>query len=256
MAGSKFVRVLGLLVVLIVSALPRSADAEGKPSLRADLNQFGYIGGNGPAEYSTLGFLSDDLLLVVINQRVFHGVDPIKAPDEPPSLLAVFDLNKKQILRKVSMPITKTRDSVVPLTSGRFLILSNTEVRLCSADLRCERSFPTNGAFDELSSNALKVLGITDQGAPRDEHASADATRVITSELSYTGWNKIVNILDIDQSRPENLWRIAVTEARSGKVLLSLHWNPKTHLVSPALSPSGTRLAVVRKGALEVYDVP
>lgn len=249
-------RVLALLAVLIASTLPRSAVAKDKPSFRADLKQFGYVESNGPAEYSTLGFLSDDLLLIAVNQRLFHTVDPIKAPDEPPSVVAVFDLNKSRLLRQISMPITKSRNSVAPLTSGRFLVLSNSDAKLCSADLRCERSFPTNGAFDELNSSALKVLGITDGGVLRDDRASADGARIITSELSYTGWNKMVNILDIDQGRPQNLWRITVIEAKSGKILLSLHWNPKTHLVSPALSPSGNKLAVVRKGVLEVYDVP
>jgi len=71
-AGNGIVKVLALLAVLIVSTLPRSAVAKDKPSFRADLKQFGYVESNGPAEYSTLGFLSDDLLLIAVNQRLFH----------------------------------------------------------------------------------------------------------------------------------------------------------------------------------------
>jgi hypothetical protein len=245
----------GLPVLILTSAL-RCADGRREPSFRADLQQFGYIEGSGPQEYSTLGFLSEDLLLAAINQRLFHGADPIKAPDEPPSILVVFDLKKKQVSRKTSMPVTKSPHSVALLSNGRFLILSTSDVSLCSADLRCEESFPTHGAFDELNSDTLKLLGITSDGALREDRASADGTRIVTGELSYTAWNKMVDVLDIDQSRPENRWRICVLEAKSGKILFSLQWNPKTHLVGPALSPSGTKLAVVRKGVLEVYDVP
>src|SRR5258707_459373 len=92
------------LLVMTISAQSRIAEAKVKPSFRADLKEFGYIGGQGPAEYSSLGFLSDDLLLVAINQEVIGGV-------EPPSTLVVFGLSKKQALRKAVMTIVKSARS-------------------------------------------------------------------------------------------------------------------------------------------------
>ena len=43
------------------------------------------------------------------------------------------------------------------------------------------------------------------------------------------------------------------TKDRSGQ---SLQYNPKNHLVGPALSPNGNKLAIVREAMLEVYDLP
>jgi hypothetical protein len=67
------------LVLLITSFHSWSAPAKDKPdakdklSFRVDLKQFGY--NTDAAEYSSLGFLPNDLLLVVINQRVFYRLD-------------------------------------------------------------------------------------------------------------------------------------------------------------------------------------
>ena len=106
-------KILALLVLLIVSFQPQNADAKDKSSFRAELKQFGYINDSRTAEYSSLGFLSDDLLLVTINQRVSHGVDPL-VTDEPPSTLVVFDLSTKQAVRRALMPVTKSARSVAP----------------------------------------------------------------------------------------------------------------------------------------------
>jgi hypothetical protein len=135
-------KVVALLVLLIVSFQALNADAKDKSWFRAELKQFGYMNDSRTAEYSSLGFLSDDLLLVTINQRVFRGVDPL-VTDEPRSTLVVFDLTQKQAVRRALMVVTKSPRSVAPLASGDFLVLSTSDVKVCSPDLRCEKSFQT-----------------------------------------------------------------------------------------------------------------
>ena len=246
---------LALLVLLIVSFQPQSADAKDKSSFRAELKQFGYL--NDAAEYSSLGFLSDDLLLVTINQRVSHAVDPL-VTDEPPSTLVVFDLTTKQAVRRALMPVTKSARSVAPLVSGEFLVLSMSDVKMCSPDLHCEKSFPTK-AVVTLDSDSLKLLeqlGRTDLPMLRVDDASTDGARKVTTELSSTIWNRIMHPISIDEPSPDDLRRVSVYDNRYRKTVLSLHYNPKNHLVGPALSPNGTRLAIVREGVLEVYDLP
>jgi hypothetical protein len=45
----------------------------------------------------------------------------------------------------------------------------------------------------------------------------------------------------------------------SGKSLFELHWDPRPHvgvISVPALSPDGRRLAAIRHGFLEVFEIP
>lgn len=250
-------KVLALLVLLIVSFQPQSADAKNKSSFRAKLKHFGYMTDSYTAEYSSLGFLSDNLLLVTINQWVSHGVDPL-VTDEPPSTLVVFDLTTKRAVRKASMVVRKSARSVAPLTSGDFLVLSMSDVKVCSAGLRCERSIRTKAvpALDSDSMKSLKLQGGADSFVLRVDDASADGARKVTAELSSTIWNRIMHPISIDEPSPPDFRRISVHDNRNGKIVLSLRYNPKNHLLGPALSPNGNKLAIVRDGVLEVYDLP
>jgi hypothetical protein len=233
-----------------MSIQPR-ADAKDKSFFRADLKQFGYIKNSGTAEYSSLDFLSDELLLVTINQVVFYGTTR-----QSPSTLVVFDIHKKQAVRNTVMAVKASPRSVAPLTDGNFLLLSTSDVKLCSADLHCEKSFPTRGLVTALDSDGLKLLEGADTFVLRIDETSTNGARTVTSELRSTIWNKIRHPLDIDEPSPPDFRRITVYDNQSGKALLSLHYNPGNHLVGPALSPNGTKLAIVRGTVLEVYDVP
>ena len=248
-------RVLSWFIVLLVLIKP-AAEAKDKQFFRADLKQFGYISGAGPAEYSSLGFLSEDFLLVVVNQRVFGRVEPIRSTDEPPSKLIVFDLNKKQPSRSAVMAVMKSPRAVALLTDGQFIVLSNSFVRICSADLRCDKSLPTKGALDAVDADTLKLLYGEKTFALRDSDASTDGDRSVSTELSSTNWNKIMHPIPVDEPPADDSRSISVRDNQTGKTLFSMHYNPKGHLVGPALSPNGTRLAIVRAGVLEVYELP
>ena len=234
---------IGLLSIL-------DALAEDSASFRAGLNQFEYSSTTGVAEYSSLGFLSDDLLIVNINQ------DGVGGTDEPPATLVLFDLKQQRVSRVTSMRVVKSPRSVVPLTDGRFAVLSKSDLKLCSADLKCEQSFQAIGGLAGLSPDSLKAWTGTDNQVVRDDNASADGARTVSSELGSTAWNKITHPLEIDEPRRPNIRRVTVHDTRSGKALLSLHYDPRNHFVGPTISPNGNRLAIVRKGILEVYEVP
>jgi len=248
-------RVLVWFIFLLVS-ISHAAEAKDKQFFRADLEQFGYISGAGATEYSSLGFLSEDFLLVVVNQRVFGRVEAMRNIDEPPSKLIVFDLNKKQLSQSAVMAVMKAPGAVAPLTDGQFIVLSKSLVRVCSADLRCDKSFPTNGGLATLDADSLKLLYGEKKFTLRDTNASKNGTRSVSTELSSTIWNKITHPISIDEQPADDFRRISVRDNRSGKTLFSMHYNPKNHSVGPTLSPNGTRLAIVREGVLEVYELP
>jgi hypothetical protein len=240
------VALVGFAIALL--SMP-NALAENRPWFRASLNQFGYSSAISVEEYSSLGFLSDDLLIINVNQHGFMGTDA------PPATLVVFDLKQQQVLRTTSMRVVKSSRSVVPLTDGRFAVLSGADLKICSADLRCERSFRAKGGLTGLSSDTLKAWAGTDNYVVRSDDESADGTRTVTSELSSTKWNKITHPLDIDEPTRPNSRRVTVRDTRTGEALLSLRYDPRNQLVGPAISPNGKRLAIVRKGFVEVYEM-
>jgi len=149
----------------------------------------------------------------------------------------------------------KSARSVASLTDGNFLVASASDIKLCSPDLRCERSFPTKAAIPLDLDNAKRLTGI--DIVFRSNDASSDGARELSSELSSSRWYRIRHPLGgIDEPSPPNFRRISVYDRRSRKTLLSLHYNPKNHLVGAALSPDGTKVAIVREGILEVYELP
>ena len=240
------------LVLLIASLHAWSAETKDKPSFQVDLKQFGYVA--DAAEYSTLGFLSNDLLLVVVNQRVVYRVQALTT-DSPGSTFVVFDVAKKQMLRSAQMTVTNAARSVAVLTTGDFLVASMDDVKLCSSDLRCDKSFPSHGG-PPIDLNKARTMTEMD-ATIRSDDSSVDGTRSVTAELSSTTWNTVTHPLGgIDEPTRPNFRRVTVYDNKSQKTLISLHYDPKGHLVGPALSPDGTKLAVVREGRLEIFDVP
>ncbi len=75
-------------------------------------------------------------------------------------------------------------------------------------------------------------------------------------EAGYRGFRSILKALNIEQ--PFNIERVTVLATDSGKPRLRLSWDPRPYVGNfsrPALSPDGHRLAVIRHGFLEVFDV-
>jgi hypothetical protein len=84
---------------------------------------------------------------------------------------------------------------------------------------------------------------------------SASGTTFCIAELDKTGFHPF----DIADSRPYNFRRVRVFEVTDGKQLFQIEWDPRDYSgedILPALSPNGRRLAVVRKGKLQVYEIP
>jgi hypothetical protein len=84
---------------------------------------------------------------------------------------------------------------------------------------------------------------------------ATSGTRFAIYEHGYTTLNSIMNFLDIDDGRPQNFQRVRVIDMSSGNEVYRLEWDPRPHLIKPALSPSGHRIARVRAGILEVFQV-
>jgi len=89
--------------------------------------------------------------------------------------------------------------------------------------------------------------------------SSTSGARFLLNEFAFTHLNSFISFMDDKASRPRNLKRIRVFDVASRKTLFENHWNPNRYEDSddlPSLSPDGHRVALVRDGVLEVYEIP
>jgi len=286
LSGAVFtIFVTGLLVASGLGAKTRH-----NPERVWDIQQYGYS--NEARDYSTVGFLSEDLLLIAINQAPKDSPHPL-FEDTPDAILVLFDIGKERPLRITHMSMCKSENAMTPVVGGDFLVLSLSEVRLCSADLHCDRAFATKGPLLLSSDRAKVVVGgnlmtervilnsrtlapITGEdpagvlpawqrsslpdGTFVDSISTVDGARLMRVETRQTRWSKITNPLAELGDRPFNSRIVRVYGKHTGQELLSLQWDPRHDwggvTRKPAISPTGHRVALLRRGVLEIFEVP
>ena len=145
-----------------MGALDACGQPQGpSPMFRVDLQPHGFITearGKTVGSYSDLNFLSDDLILATINNRVFGPVEKVNS-DEPPSKLLLFEISGKRLLRTFDAAVEKREGSVKALQGGRFAVLNESGVRLCSRDFECGPPLPTEGALRVSPSGTRVIVG-------------------------------------------------------------------------------------------------
>jgi hypothetical protein len=92
--------------------------------------------GVGKEEYSDACFLSEDRLLVYVNnQQLVSGV--AHRVDTPESKVVVLDVQTGRVLETADMRIEKEWRSVHPLADAHFLILNRDGISVCDERLQC-----------------------------------------------------------------------------------------------------------------------
>jgi hypothetical protein len=241
-------------------------------------------------------FLSNDLVLVSLNRTevspsfVSRPTTPGEMA-EPPTLLLVFSLSQKKMVSSITRPHSTFPGSLQGLLTEGWIAVSGSGVQLCSDRKKCTLPFPTNGELSlpspsrdrwaehhqslllndertvELQESAAVVMTLDRtpvyQIPVRDVYREtsfvpcASGSRFLINEFAYTRLNSIVNFWDGKASRPRNLKRVRLFDVPSGKTLFERRWAP--HRLDddmPALSPDGRRVALVKQGILEVYEIP
>jgi hypothetical protein len=85
---------------------------------------------------------------------------------------------------------------------------------------------------------------------------AASGARFCIHEIGYTRWNSFKN-LGYVEGIPPSIESIRVMDTESGKLVFQLKWDPRPYgAVVPALSPNAHRIAILRGGFLEVYEIP
>jgi hypothetical protein len=203
-----------------------------------------------------------------------------------------MNIHQPESSRAEHMTLFKSPRSVAPALNNHFLVLTLSEVKLCSIDFRCDRSFPTRGPLwvswrrDKvvvggnlrtqqfvLDSEALTPLEDPNRDATRipaeqtAEHASdgrvtqsiysADESRLLTTERGHTRWNKLMNPLGGLGDWEYNYEQIVVYDKATKKELFRFRWDPRPGWSSEsvAISPTGHKIAIIIRGTLEVFDI-
>jgi hypothetical protein len=134
---------------------------EQKQIFHQDLRSFGFITeapGQIVVNYTDLNFLTDNLILVTINNRVFVPVEK-SFTDQPASKLLLFDISQSRLVKTAEMPVEKSSHSVRALEDGRFAVLNETGLRACSRELDCGLPLATGGPLFVSPEGTKIVVG-------------------------------------------------------------------------------------------------
>jgi hypothetical protein len=152
MSPTKTTLAIGNIVLAAVTVLALTVAAQKRsipdPIFREDLHPSGYpqkLPHQSLADYTDLTFLSDDLILVSLNERSFaNSVEPVDT-DKPPSKLLLFDISRKALLRSSERAVEKFMGSVHATHDGSFVVLEQSGIRVCFKQLECGPPSPIAG---------------------------------------------------------------------------------------------------------------
>jgi hypothetical protein len=176
---------LSIIVLTLTSTIVCAGPPQQKPVYDQDLRPFGFaVESHGQiiGNFTDLNFLTDDLILVTINNRVYGPVEKTFS-DQPISKLLLFDISQHRLVKSAEMPVEKDRHSVRALEDGRFVLLNETGVRVCSRELECGSPRLTGGPLFVSPAGTKIVVG----GNGRTEQVLLDG--VTLEELARYPWN-------------------------------------------------------------------
>jgi hypothetical protein len=153
---------LHLCVVLLILTSASSAESPGsRLAFREDLRRFGLdivARNQGVVNYTDLAFLSEDLLLVVVNLEE-SGVVVYPFKDEPASRLLIFEVSQKRLVRSADRNVEKSIGSIRATEKGHFALLDEAGVRVCSSDLACGQPVKSRGPLLASPQGTKLVVG-------------------------------------------------------------------------------------------------
>ncbi len=115
------------------------ADQAVRPISTLDLRKYGYrfVDRWPIADYTEMAFLSENLLVVSVNQRTWDKSAMLADADSPKSEVFVLDLKANGVKRSAEMPIRKSAGSLHAVIGERFAVLTLDGFQLCDRNLEC-----------------------------------------------------------------------------------------------------------------------
>ena len=113
-------------------------------------------------------------------------------------------------------------------------------------------------AIAQLDGTILFRVPVTARWNVAEITTSPSGSQFCFHEAGYTTLNSILNFYDIESARPLNFESVNVISIESGRSLFNMRCDPRPFvglLSAPAFSPNGRKLAIIRHGFLEVFEV-
>jgi hypothetical protein len=153
-----------LFAAMLVLSVPSGVPAQQSPIFKEDLHPYGFLTSARVAtiiNYTDVNFLTDALLLVTVNQVDFSGSRFVTYPlgDRPPAKLLLFDVSQKILLKSKDMAIEKETNSVRAIAGGRFALINEAGLQICSPDLKCGPSLAARGSVKASPAGTRIVVG-------------------------------------------------------------------------------------------------
>ena len=248
-------RDLVFLMMLMAAVCPPShAEQKHKLIFQQDLQTFGYQFPEKSKDDilwidADLAFLSDDLLLV--NIRPVGGGNRLSTP-------LLFDLDKRQMVRTRQLAVGNVPAVLLQGQNSVVEVCGKPSVNLCQTRfLDFDKVIRTNRGIVSVIKTDGKMLYRIPVSKNANFVVSGSGVRFAIRELEYAGLRSLADFGDENGSF--NRSSIRVFETASGKKIFDVKWNPEHYRgwdIQPALSRSGHRLAFVRNGQLQIYDLP
>jgi len=109
----------------------------------------------------------------------------------------------------------------------------------------------------DLDSKIKYRISVLPQWSGTNIIPAASGSRFCIHQNAYKVWGSKLSVSDQYRTRDVDIYRIFDTY--SGKELFHFEWDPRPYintLGAPAISPSGSRLAVIHSGYLEILGLP
>ncbi|MBV9888397.1 MAG: hypothetical protein JO119_17790 [Acidobacteria bacterium] len=126
--------------IALVGLTGCSNGQDSRPSGVLDLRQYGariQAWSDPVVSYNQIAFLSNQYLLVTLNQRNFTQSVELSKTDLPPSLLLLYDVSQNAVVSSTKIQVEKESLSIQPLANTQFLLWNRSGFRVCGADLAC-----------------------------------------------------------------------------------------------------------------------
>src|SRR5262249_51532411 len=104
-------------------------EVEPKPFFRQELRSYGFLtksDGKLIVDFTDVNFLSDNLVLVSINTRVYGRVEKSNS-DIPLSKLVLFDLSRNAVVKTADFPVEKNKGSIKSIHDRQMSVFASEE---------------------------------------------------------------------------------------------------------------------------------
>lgn len=196
-----FFRVAAMVIaaVTFAAACLAAGTHPQKLVMSEDLRPFGFPDfhkDRNVSDYTEIQFLSDNLLLVSVNERVFSKPEEPLFSDEGTADLLLFNLEERKLIKSANFSIEKAKSAVQATENGHFVMLNQEGVHACSPDLSCGPPFATKGPVIVVANGKELIVG----GNARTEKLLLDSSTLQV----------------IKTPSPEELKTLAISRAYTG----------------------------------------